>query len=156
MEASDDDGFTALFWAVESGHLGVVKLLLDAGADVNARTDAGEATALILACEGANGDADVAVAGELLLRGVDAKAEDAQGASAREFAESCENDAVRDKLLALLDAHEGKGDRKRQRECDGDNAVLAPDVSAQPAAPAPKRKATKGSVGLATLFGKKK
>ncbi len=39
VRARDDEGATALHHAAERGHRGIVSLLLDAGADVNARDD---------------------------------------------------------------------------------------------------------------------
>lgn len=41
VDARDDDGRTALMVAAAHGHLDVVRVLLDAGADVNAQTDEG-------------------------------------------------------------------------------------------------------------------
>ncbi len=41
VNATEDDGYTALMWSAWSGHAGIVKLLLVAGADVNAKNNNG-------------------------------------------------------------------------------------------------------------------
>lgn len=50
INARDDDGRTALMYAVESENLAVVKALVDKGADVNVRDNCGR-TALMLAAQ---------------------------------------------------------------------------------------------------------
>ncbi len=50
MNAKDEDGLTALIYAVSMGHVEVVQQLLQAGADVNAKEKEGR-TALTLAKE---------------------------------------------------------------------------------------------------------
>lgn len=52
VNAQNDDGYTALMQAADWGNTKVVKLLLDAGADVNMRTKAKRLTALDLARKG--------------------------------------------------------------------------------------------------------
>lgn len=42
----DKNGYTALHYAARAGHIGVCKILLNAGASVNAATRAGKATPL--------------------------------------------------------------------------------------------------------------
>src|SRR6266700_5890531 len=55
VDSSDDKGFTPLMWAAVSGHAGIVKLLLEKGARVNARNKNGE-TALSLVSYKGNED----------------------------------------------------------------------------------------------------
>jgi TonB family protein len=74
VDASDDAGWTALMHAGSAGHDAVVRVLLDAGADVRLRNKAGE-TALHLAAQ--NGH--TAVARLLLQAGADFAARDAEG-----------------------------------------------------------------------------
>lgn len=47
INSKDEDGFTALHLAADRGHLEIVKLLIDAGADLDIKTD-DEETALHL------------------------------------------------------------------------------------------------------------
>jgi uncharacterized protein len=51
LNATDNDGMTALMWASSGGHVGVVRSLLDQGAAINECTPAGS-TALMFACSG--------------------------------------------------------------------------------------------------------
>lgn len=46
----DSAGYTALHYAAMKGHIDICELLLNCGADVNAQTRAGQATALHRAC----------------------------------------------------------------------------------------------------------
>ncbi len=52
IEARDGNGRTALHWAAERGHLGVVGLLVSREADVNARDDGGWSVLHIAAFNG--------------------------------------------------------------------------------------------------------
>ena len=158
VEFSDSDGFTALFWAVESGHPDLVNLLLEHGADANARTDAGEATPLIMACEGTHGAKDVAIVKALLARNVDTEAADAQDATARDFAEACEDEETGEELVALLDAYENEKGRKRAQPDKGAEARNGDDVKTENERPSKRSKAPvgKAKVSLTSLFGKKR
>lgn len=72
----NEDGYTALHAAIEQRRAGLITLLLDHGADVNARTRAGR-TPLMLAAKHSNTDqADL-----LLARHADPKAVDNEGLS---------------------------------------------------------------------------
>lgn len=46
VDVCDNAGYTALHYAARGGHLGVCKLLLSRGANINATTKSGQATAL--------------------------------------------------------------------------------------------------------------
>ena len=64
IKATDKDGWIALDLAAHNGHVAVVSLLLQSGADINARTNQGQVTfavfestfdyGLVLICDGAN------------------------------------------------------------------------------------------------------
>ncbi len=67
VDAAARYGQTALFFAAEKGHLEVVRLLVDRGADINARNRFFQASALSMALEGGH----LPVARFLLERGAD-------------------------------------------------------------------------------------
>ena len=81
-DAAHGDGMTALHWAAQSGDVGLIPLLLDAGADAEARTRLGGHTPLHVASRSAN---DGAVAA-LLEGGADANALTDTGATPLHFA----------------------------------------------------------------------
>mmetsp|Transcript_35692 Transcript_35692/g.68467 ORF Transcript_35692/g.68467 Transcript_35692/m.68467 type:complete len:322 (+) Transcript_35692:61-1026(+) len=85
LDYIDDTGFTALLWAVEASELGCVKLLIEAGADVNAHTETG-ATPLIMACDLSHPAQDMQIACALVEAGADVNKADSQGAAALSFA----------------------------------------------------------------------
>jgi len=69
VDTTDDDdsmGWTALHYASENGHLGVVCYLLDQGADINARGDLGQSP-LYVACQ----EGHLEVVELLMSRGAD-------------------------------------------------------------------------------------
>ena len=74
--AANDDGFTALHCAVQEGHPDVVEVLIDAGADIEARTTEAS-TPLHYACE--NGK--LAIVKVLVKAGADACATENDGAT---------------------------------------------------------------------------
>ena len=81
-DAAHGDGMTALHWAARHGDVEVVELLLDAGADVEARTRLGGHTPLHVASRSAR----AAVVAALLEAGADATAITSTGATALHFA----------------------------------------------------------------------
>lgn len=52
LEESNDEGYTPLMEASREGHRDVVELLLDRGANVNAKIEEGMETSLTLAASG--------------------------------------------------------------------------------------------------------
>ncbi|MBZ5601879.1 MAG: ankyrin repeat domain-containing protein [Acidobacteriia bacterium] len=78
VNAAQGDGMTALHWAASKDDLELVKSLLAAGANPNAKTRIGEITPLFLACT--NGDAAMIQA--MLNAGADAKSVKANGTTA--------------------------------------------------------------------------
>ena len=95
-DAAHGDGFTALHWAVQQGDVEIVTLLLDAGADVEARTRLGSHTPLHVASR----SAQAAAVRALLAAGADARAVTATGATALHFAAGAGSDGA---VAALLD-----------------------------------------------------
>lgn len=81
-DAAHGDGMTALHWAAQSGDIGLVAALLDAGADVEARTRLGGHTPLHVAGRSANEGAVEA----LLEGGADPNAVTTTGATPLHFA----------------------------------------------------------------------
>ena len=80
-----DDGWTALHLAAHYGRLGVVRLLLDAGADVNALAEnAIGNTPLMAAIAGGN----EAIVRELLARGADPRERDRGGHNALDLTQA--------------------------------------------------------------------
>ena len=82
LDAAHGDGMTALHWAAQRGDDEVVALLVDAGADVEARTRLGSHTPLHVASR----SAQVSVVRTLLMAGADASAVTTTGATALHFA----------------------------------------------------------------------
>ena len=82
LDAAHGDGMTALHWAAQQGDDEVVALLVDAGADVEARTRLGSHTPLHVASR----SAQVSVVRTLLMAGADASAVTTTGATALHFA----------------------------------------------------------------------
>src|SRR5262245_19478674 len=83
VNAAQGDGMTALHWAAERSHAGMVGMLLRAGADVAAVTRTGEYTPLHLASR----TGSAAVIARLLESAADAKARTTNsGATALHFA----------------------------------------------------------------------
>ena len=95
-DAAHGDGMTALHWAAEHGDLGIVALLLDAGADIEARTRLGSHTPLHVASR----SAQAAAVRMLLATGADAGAVTTTGATALHFAAGAGTAAA---VSALLD-----------------------------------------------------
>lgn len=52
VNATDDDGFTALMWASAAGTLEVIRLLIEEGANVNAQSNDGETVLVVALQEG--------------------------------------------------------------------------------------------------------
>ena len=65
VNARDNEGYTALFYAAENGHVDVVKLLIE-GADVNAKNQYGNTPLYVVAVGG-----HIAVAELLIAKGAD-------------------------------------------------------------------------------------
>jgi len=78
VNAAHGDGATALHWAAYNDDLEMVRMLLSAGASINATTREGAITPLFMACT--NGDASMIEA--LLKAGADAKSVKANGTTA--------------------------------------------------------------------------
>ena len=78
VNAAHGDGATALHWAAYNDDVELVKMLLDAGANVKAATREGAITPLFMACT--NGDAPMIEA--LLKAGADAKSVKSNGTTA--------------------------------------------------------------------------
>jgi hypothetical protein len=113
VNARHGDGWTALMWAVQKGNLEVLKQLLAAGAEVNARDHFDGRTALILASY--NGFAEIV---ELLLkRSADVNIEDKWGTTAGYWAIECGHT----RIAGLLKAH---GARIPEREPSGVRACF--------------------------------
>jgi len=81
LEARDENGLTALMWAIRERHRETAELLLAAGADVNARDLDGQTTLMWAAYEG---HLDIAQA--LLRIGADAEGENDSDATAMQLA----------------------------------------------------------------------
>ncbi len=96
LDAAHGDGFTALHWAVQQGDGEIVALLLDAGADVEARTRLGSHTPLHVASRSAR----TAALRALLAAGADARAVTTTGATALHFAAAAGGPET---VAALLD-----------------------------------------------------
>uniref|UniRef100_A0A1B6J7T6 Uncharacterized protein n=2 Tax=Homalodisca TaxID=139475 RepID=A0A1B6J7T6_9HEMI len=96
VDTRDNAGYTALHYAVRKGNINMCKLLLSAGASVNAVTKAGQATPLHRAAMA--GHVDIVMT--LLKSGADPLAKDAEGRTAADRAlESQHNDVF--ELLKL-------------------------------------------------------
>lgn len=93
LDAEDVDGWTALHYASEKGHADVVALLLEEGANINAK-DAMKKTPLILAAAG--GKEDVVKA--LLQHGASKAVKSVSGWDAKRYAEEGNHAGV----LALM------------------------------------------------------
>ena len=77
VKARDKDGSTPLHWATWKGHLAIVSLLLDAGADVNAQNHNDHwGTTPLHAAAHAN---QAAIAQLLIARGAEVNAQDLNG-----------------------------------------------------------------------------
>ena len=77
LNKKDDEGWTALTWAALKGHEPIVQLLLENGADIEARNSSGD-TALIWAAQRGNS----AIVELLLQRGADIEAKNQYGGTA--------------------------------------------------------------------------
>ena len=95
VNAAEEDGATALHWAVVRDDVEVVAALLRAGADANAANDYG-VTPILLACTNRN----AGVVGKLLDAGADANAATEMGETALM---ACARTGTADALEALLD-----------------------------------------------------
>ncbi|CAG9464988.1 unnamed protein product [Pedinophyceae sp. YPF-701] len=94
-DGSGGSGYTPLHYAARGGHDACVQVLLSAGADVNARTGAGQATPLHRAAYmGHAGTLDI-----LLAAGADPAAQDADGATPGHKAAAQGHSAVAVRLL---------------------------------------------------------
>jgi len=92
VNAAEGDGMTALHWAASKGKLALVKLLIDAGANVHATTRLGNYTPLLLAAEHGHAGAIQA----LLAAGAKVDAVDSTGTSALMLAAAAGSaDAIR-------------------------------------------------------------
>jgi hypothetical protein len=74
VNAKDEDGLTALLWAIECGQIAVVKYLVAKGADVNAKNKDDVTPLMLAAC---NGQLDIVEF--LVSKGVDVNAKDNGG-----------------------------------------------------------------------------
>ncbi len=78
VNAQDNEGWTALMWALEYGHTEVVKLLIEEGADVNAQSNSGETALWAASRYGQHPD----IVKLLIEEGADVNAKDKKGFTA--------------------------------------------------------------------------
>jgi ankyrin repeat protein len=106
VNGAQGDGSTALHWAAQKDDVEMAKILLAAGASVNATTRLGAATPLFMACR--NGNAPMI---ELLLKsGADPNSIDEHGTTPLMMAAAAGNPAAVDTLIgngAAVNAREG-------------------------------------------------
>ena len=108
IEAEDSSDMTAAFSAVEKSNGGILSLLLDRGADINAQLDSGESL-LQFACKGKG---NVKILQLLLDRGADSNMLTKSGKSAVHIAAGYPNIAMLDCLIdygAPFDTVDNKG-----------------------------------------------
>ncbi len=82
VDSRDDRGFTPLFWAAAHGHTEVARLLIQMGADVNARIPSGGTPLHVAAWNGAVPETLIL----LLASGADVTAQDDNGSTPLHFA----------------------------------------------------------------------
>jgi ankyrin repeat protein len=101
LDAFDDIGYTPLHHAAKNQHLAIVKLLLDAGASINARE---EETNSDTAISVAAGDSSPEIVKLLLERGADPKITGWMGIDAN-YRANQRRDGLRERMLEVLDDH---------------------------------------------------
>ena len=112
VHARSKGGFTPLLFAAQQGDVESGRILLQAGADVNERSDKDRKTALIIATASGNRD----IAGLLLDKGADPNLADEGGFTALHYAASDKNGADLVRALFTHGAHPNPRTTKDSRE----------------------------------------
>ncbi len=120
VEAKDKDGKTPLMWASETGRLGVMKLILKAGAKINER-DKQDRTAIILASSAGKPD----IVRELCLIGAEVNTKDRDGKTPLHYAAENGFDEI---VKILLDSGADVNAIDKNGKTAFDYAVTSPSL----------------------------
>lgn len=94
-------GYTALYYAVQQGHMDIVRFFLECGARLNVEDRlTGQGLLHIAAARG-----DVQMAGVLIAAGIDVFFEDKKGQTARDYAARAGNKTLESVLLKVMEHH---------------------------------------------------